>query len=125
MFLIRFGVLVIIGIMLLPRGPAEIDDGRRGASLERNSGLGGFCDRYPKTCDASVELATAFQQKLFYGISLARQSLESRPYTLDDRAKTDGRFGEFRPVERDNDRFVNNNSRERSGPAGEWRGGSN
>lgn len=68
MFLLRIGFIAVVAIMLLPRGPAEDRD------------QGGFCDRYPKTCEASVELATAFGQKLSYGITLARRSLESQPY---------------------------------------------
>ena len=121
MFLIRFGVIAIIGIMLLPRGPGEYGDGRPGATAEQ----GGFCDRYPKTCDASVELGTAFRQKLFYGIALARRSLEAQPYAPAGGqsfgpARGDGRFGEWRPDQQNEDRMVNNDRRgERASP--EWR----
>lgn len=131
MFMIRFGVLAIIGIMLLPRGPAELGDGRPGATAEQ----GGFCERYPKTCDASVELGTAFRQKLFYGIALARRSLESQPYAATGssgqsfgqpfgRTDTDSRQGDWRAGRQNEERHVNN-APGGGGRSGEWRGPAN
>ncbi|MBU2531758.1 MAG: hypothetical protein KKB37_03385 [Alphaproteobacteria bacterium] len=73
MFIIRFGVIVVFLVMLLPRGP----EGQYDAS-GRDLRNAGFCERYPKTCDASGELFTAFKQKLSYGIVLARHFLEAR-----------------------------------------------
>ena len=76
MFLVRAVAVVVCLIMLLPTDPA----------LHRDQiaaeGSGRFCDRYPKTCDASGELLSAFKHKLVYGIKLIRQSLDTRsePY---------------------------------------------
>lgn len=70
MLLLRFGIVAIFVIMLLPVGPAT--DSRAGASNAR------FCERYPKTCDASGELFDAFKLKLAYGVTLARGALEAR-----------------------------------------------
>lgn len=89
MFLFRLAAIAIILIMLLPSGPndnAEIFSMKEGA---------GFCDRYPKTCDASVELYTAFRQKLTYGVSLARQVIA--PEGASRLSATDRRFGEELP----------------------------
>jgi len=68
MFLIRFAVLAVFVIMLLPTGP---DD--KSGILGLNGDGSGFCMRYPKTCDASGELYGAFKQKLSYGVVQARQ----------------------------------------------------
>ena len=89
MFLFRLAVIAIFLIMLLPSGPednAEIFSMREGA---------GFCDRYPKTCDASVELYTAFRQKLTYGVSRARQVIA--PEVASRVSTPDRRFDEELP----------------------------
>ncbi len=71
MFLIRFGILAAIGIMFLPSGPPAQRDHLANRPQH-------FCGRYPKTCDASVELFDAFKLKLAYGVTFARQSLETQ-----------------------------------------------
>ncbi len=61
MFLIRLGVLALIVLMVLPvPPPAHVPGAKQDAA-----GLG-FCDRYPKTCDASGELLEALGHKLVY-----------------------------------------------------------
>jgi hypothetical protein len=70
-FLIRFAAVFVGLIMLLPTGPSNSS-----ALSGRNDR---FCDRYPKVCDASGEVYGAFRKKLAYGITLARQSLNSQP----------------------------------------------
>lgn len=96
MFLVRFVIVAVCLVMLLPTDPELRHNQVAGASTAS------FCTRYPKTCDASGEVWSAFKRKLTYGIKLARQSLEAQsdPYAqqygtsklggrLDDRRQTD------------------------------------
>jgi hypothetical protein len=75
MFLIRFAVVLVGLIMLLPTGPSDNSN----SPTAMNGRNDRFCDRYPKVCDASGEVYAAFRKKLAYGITLARQSLNSQP----------------------------------------------
>lgn len=117
MLLVRFGILAVFVIMLLPVDPQS-------RSSERE---GGFCDRYPNTCAASVELAGAFREKLSYGITLARRSLESRPHaTMSDRqtpygaSKLDGRAGEWRAPFSGQSRGYAGDNQAQQNSASEW-----
>ena len=103
MFLIRLAFIAVFLVMLLPSGP---DDNAEIFSMKEGAG---FCDRYPKTCDASVELYTAFRQKLTYGVSRARQIIA--PEIASRVSPTDRRFGEEAPgryQDRVPERFRNN-----------------
>ena len=95
MFLMRLLVLAVAVVMLLPADP-----GSREAQLAREEGgSAGFCSRYPKTCDASGEVWSAFKRKFAYGIKLVRQSFETRTDPYGDRygaSKLGGRLGEWR-----------------------------
>lgn len=98
MFVVRFAVVLVFVVMLLPAGP-----GVQNGSARHDAQNQGFCDRYPKTCDASGELLEAFKHKLAYGISITRRALEGQPdgavtsaplqydEPLDDQ-KLDGRY---------------------------------
>ncbi len=97
MFLLRAAVVVVCLVMLLPTDPA----------LHRDQiaaeGSGRFCERYPKTCDASGELWSAFKHKLVYGIKLIRLSLDTRSEPYGETyhpSKFDGRLEPWRPNDR-------------------------
>ena len=98
MFLVRFGVLAIVVVMLLPAGPQEHANPLDGEQARKAS----FCERYPKTCDASGELLTAFKHKLIYGVSVARSALEAQSTAPQfagsvppAAGKLEGRFGQW------------------------------
>ncbi len=59
MFLIRLGVVALVILLFLPGPPA--------APVSAGGG-DGFCDRYPKTCDASVEIGEALKYKAMFAI---------------------------------------------------------
>lgn len=94
MFVLRLLIVAVCAIMLLPMDPAGDRANGHQASAQN------FCERYPKTCDASGELWSAFKLKLAYGIKLARKELgaqstfDQRPY---DGRKLNGRLNEWRP----------------------------
>ncbi len=96
MFLMRLLVLAVAAVMLLPADPASYE-----AQLAHEEGRSaGFCSRYPKTCDATGEVWSAFKRKFAYAIKLARQSLEGRSDPYDERyglSKLGGRLGEWQP----------------------------
>lgn len=94
MFLVRAVIVAVCLVMLLPTDPSLHRDPITG------EGSGRFCDRYPKTCDASGELWSAFKHKLVYGIRLLRQSLDTRSHSYGDTyypTKYDGRLEPWRP----------------------------
>ncbi len=67
MFLIRLGVVALVILLFLP-GPPR--------SHVAGTGSGdGFCDRYPKTCDASGEIGEALKHKLAFAVNwIGRQA---------------------------------------------------
>ena len=94
MFLVRLAVIAVGVIMLLPAEP------RHDALAGSRSAPQNFCSRYPKTCDASGELWSAFKRKLSYGIKLARKEFATRSGSDSGRygsSKLGGQFGEWRP----------------------------
>lgn len=96
MFLVRLLVLAVAVIMLLPADPAS----REAQHAYQDGRPAGFCTRYPKTCDASGEVWSAFKRKLAYAIKLARQSLAAQSDHYFDRyasPKVGSRHGEWRP----------------------------
>ena len=96
MFLVRLLVLGVAVVMLLPADPAS-----REAQLAQQEGRSaGFCSRYPKTCDASGEVWSAFKRKLVYGVKLVRQSFAGQADPYYDRygsPNVGSRRGEWRP----------------------------
>ncbi len=68
MFLLRFGVLIVFVIMLLPAD-------RAGGPSSRHASDAGFCTRYPNTCAAGGELWVAFKHKAAYAVTLTRETL--------------------------------------------------
>lgn len=94
MFVLRLLIIAVCAIMLLPMDPTADPPGGQRANAQN------FCERYPKTCDASGELWAAFKLKLAYGIRLARRELSAQP-AFDprtyDRQKFNGRHNEWRP----------------------------
>jgi hypothetical protein len=92
MFVVRFAVVLVFVVMLLPTGPTTREDALR--NDEQNQG---FCGRYPKTCDASGELLDAFKLKLAYGISITRQALEGRHQEAAYSAPSQGGLGQAGP----------------------------
>ncbi|MGI9475236.1 MAG: hypothetical protein ACR2PI_00900 [Hyphomicrobiaceae bacterium] len=95
MFLVRLLVLAVAVIMLLPADPAS----REAQRAYQDGRSVGFCSRYPKTCDASGEVWSAFKRKLAYAIKLARQSLAAQSDPYYERyasPKLGGRLGEWR-----------------------------
>ncbi len=104
MFLVRVVIVAVCLVMLLPADPA----------LRHNQVAGGgpasFCDRYPKTCDASGEVWSAFKRKLTYGIKLARQSLEAQPDPYTQRygtSKLGGRIDDWRRTDPHQTNYAN------------------
>lgn len=96
MFLMRLMVLAVAVVMLLPADPASRD----GQVAHADGRSAGFCSRYPKTCDATGEIWSAFKRKLAYGIKLARQSLATQTDPFADNygpSKFGDRLGEWRP----------------------------
>ncbi len=73
MFFLRLSVIALFLIMLLP-GQPDTTANDYGARANRGEN---FCDRYPNTCAAAVELFSAFKNKLSYGIGLARRALDA------------------------------------------------
>ena len=68
MVLIRIVFVAVIIIMLLPLGPPH------SSAVATRQGKS-FCERYPMTCGASVELFDAFKLKLGYAITLGQRSV--------------------------------------------------
>jgi hypothetical protein len=94
MFVLRLMIVAVGAVMLLPlEAPRDQTDGRQASAQN-------FCQRYPKTCDASGELWSVFKLKLAYGVKLARQELaaqSSTPQRAYGIPKLTGRLNEWRP----------------------------
>ena len=124
MFLIRFGILAIFGIMLLPAAPPPPDQ-RAGRDARSED----FCAQYPKTCDASGELFDAFKVKLAYAVTLGLQSLSSQAFPEQRPAghgasKFGGRFDQWHPASRPQRGADAGGTLRRDERSTEWRGGN-
>lgn len=75
MFILRLMLVAICAVMLLPMEDTRVRPDGSPASAQN------FCDRYPKTCDASGELWSAFKLKLAYAVKLARRELGAQSTT--------------------------------------------
>lgn len=104
MFLVRFVIVAVCLVMLLPADPELRHDQVAG------TGTASFCTRYPKTCDASGEIWSAFKRKLTYGVKLARQSLaaQSDPYPQPHgTSKLGGRLDDWRRADPHDANYAN------------------
>ena len=94
MFVLRLMIVAVGAVMLLPmEATGDRIDGRQANALN-------FCQRYPKTCDASGELWSVFKLKLAYGVKLARKEFGAQSSTHPQTygvPKLSGRLNEWRP----------------------------